>query len=159
MTVFTIGYEGLTIDAFLALLAGYGVETVVDIRELPLSRKRGFSKNALAQQLAATGHKYVHMAALGCPRPVRNAYRSHGDWSLYTHGFLKHLHTQGAAVVELAKLAADSNCALLCYEANHNFCHRSLVADAVAKHSGAGIQHIPINPRKANTAQDRLAFA
>ena len=49
MTVFTIGYEGLDIGAFMSLLAEHGIETVVDIRELPLSRKPGFSKKALAR--------------------------------------------------------------------------------------------------------------
>jgi hypothetical protein len=38
MTVFTIGYEGLDIDTFVSMLAEYSIETVVDIRELPLSR-------------------------------------------------------------------------------------------------------------------------
>ena len=47
MTVFTIGYEGLDIDTFMSLLGQHGIETIVDIRELLLSRKRGFSKRAL----------------------------------------------------------------------------------------------------------------
>ncbi|MGN6808258.1 MAG: DUF488 family protein [Trinickia sp.] len=59
MTVFTIGYEGLDIGAFLSLLGEHGMETVVDIRELPLSRKPGFSKNALASTLNLSGFEYV----------------------------------------------------------------------------------------------------
>jgi len=55
MTVFTIGYEGLDIDAFMSLLAEHGIDTVVDVRELPLSRKPGFSKKALANILNISG--------------------------------------------------------------------------------------------------------
>jgi uncharacterized protein (DUF488 family) len=62
MTVFTIGYEGLDIDTFVSMLAEYNIETVVDIRELPLSRKRGFSKTALTGVLNLSGLEYVHMA-------------------------------------------------------------------------------------------------
>ncbi|WP_035552926.1 DUF488 domain-containing protein [Burkholderia sp. 9120] len=159
MTVFTIGYEGLSIDAFMALLVENDVETVVDIRELPLSRKPGFSKKALASVLNLTGLEYVHMASLGCPRPVRDRYREDGNWKRYTVGFLKHLKSQEAAIVELSDLVASSNCALLCYEADYNFCHRSMVANAVHDYSDAGIQHITAaDARIASPARLRLAF-
>lgn len=157
MTVFTIGYEGLDIDAFMSLLADHDIETVVDIRELPLSRKPGFSKKALASVLNLSGLEYVHMVDLGCPKSVRDWYREDGNWKRYTEGFLKHLKTQEAAIVELSKLANSSNCALLCYEADFNFCHRSMVADAVSKQCGAVIEHIQF---KATTSGGRqLAFA
>jgi len=142
MTVFTIGYEGLDIDAFVALLAKHRIDTVVDIRELPLSRKRGFSKKALGSTLNLHGHDYVHMAALGCPKPVRNDYRDDGDWQRYTRGFVRHLKTQGEALAGLSAMTDASNCALLCYEADFTRCHRSLVADALREEFGADIQHI-----------------
>lgn len=157
MTIFTIGYEGLDIDDFMSLLSEHGIETVVDIRELPLSRKPGFSKKALANVLNLSGLEYVHMVELGCPRPVRNSYRIDGDWKRYTADFLKYLMTQKDAITELAELVQSSTCALLCYEADFNFCHRSMVADAVNKQCGADIEHIPV---KARAFADRqLAFA
>lgn len=157
MTVYTIGYEGLDIDEFMSLLAEHGIETVVDIRELPLSRKPGFSKKALANVLNLSGLEYVHMVDLGCPKPVRDGYRKDGDWKRYTAGFLKYLKTQKDAVAELSDLAAFSTCALLCYEADFNFCHRSMVADAVNKHCGAEVEHIAV--KAATSAARRLAFA
>ena len=160
MTVFTIGYEGLDIDTFTSLLSEQGVETVVDIREVPLSRKRGFSKRALAEILSEAGLDYIHMAALGCPRPVRNRYREDGDWKRYTKGFVSHLKTQQDAIAELAQLAGSAKCALLCYEADHNFCHRSMVAAAVREHSGAKVQHIAATTsRTIRPAAPRLAVA
>jgi uncharacterized protein (DUF488 family) len=142
MTVFTLGYEGLKLPAFMAALAHHGIETVVDVRELPLSRKAGFSKQALRHELQLCGYAYVHMAALGCPKPIRESYHQHGDWGLYTEGFMQHLAGQGAAVAELADLARVTTCALLCYEADPNFCHRSIVAEALHQRSGVAVEHI-----------------
>lgn len=165
MPVFTIGYEGLAIDDFVSLLSEHGIETVVDIRELPLSRKPGFSKKALANLLNLSGLEYVHMVELGCPRSVRDGYRADGDWKRYTTGFLNHLETQKDAIASLAGIVESSVCALLCYEADFNFCHRSMVADAVNKHCGAKIEHIPskqrdlpvvnwLTPRRVEQAND-----
>lgn len=160
MTVFTIGYEGLDIDAFMSLLAEHGIETLVDIRELPLSRKPGFSKKALTSVLNLSGYEYVHMVNLGCPKPVRDRYREDGNWKRYTQGFLKHLKTQKAAIAELSDLVSSSNCVLLCYEADFNFCHRSMVADAVRDYCGTDIEHISVaNARKASPAGCQMAFA
>ena len=160
MTVFTIGYEGLDIDDFMSLLAEHGVETVVDVRELPLSRKPGFSKKALASVLNLSGLEYVHMVDLGCPKTVRDRYREDGNWKRYTEGFLKYLKTQDAAIAELSDLVNSSNCALLCYEADFNFCHRSMVAKAVRDYCGAGVEHIQAADAKtASPASLRLAFA
>jgi uncharacterized protein (DUF488 family) len=141
-TIFTIGYEGLDLAAFTGLLARHGVETVVDIRELPLSRKRGFSKQALRHELQYAGFGYTHIGSLGCPKPVRNGYREDGDWDRYTTGFMQHLDQQQAAVADLAELAKSTSCALLCYEADFNFCHRSMVAEAVRQHCGMEVEHI-----------------
>ncbi len=160
MTVFTIGYEGLNIDAFMSLLSGHDIETVVDIRELPLSRKPGFSKKALGAVLNRSGLEYVHMADLGCPKQVRDRYRDDGNWKSYTEGFLKHLKTQETAIAELALLASSSNCALLCYEADFNYCHRSMVANAVSDLCEADIEHInAITTKTVSPAGRRLAFA
>jgi uncharacterized protein YeaO (DUF488 family) len=149
MTMFTIGYEGLDIDSFLAVLARYEVETVVDVRELPLSRKPGFSKRALAGVLNSAGREYVHMVDLGCPKDVRDRYRLDGNWRRYTQGFLRHLDSQQHAISELTELASSSACALLCYEADSNFCHRSMVANAVKEQSGMRVSHIKAPLKKA----------
>lgn len=160
MTVFTIGYEGLAVDAFMSLLAERDIETVVDVRELPLSRKPGFSKKALASVLNLSGLEYIHMVDLGCPKPVRDRYREDGNWKRYTECFVKHLKMQQAAIAELSDLAGSSNCALLCYEADFNFCHRSIVANAVRDYCGADVEHIKAaDARTTRPASLRLVFA
>lgn len=160
MFVFTIGYEGLSADRFMLALAAHNIDTVVDVRELPLSRKPGFSKKALANSLSLSGREYVHMVDLGCPKPVRDDYRGDGNWRRYTEGFLKHLKTQKPAIAALSNLVASSNCVLLCYEADFNFCHRSMVAQAVREHCGATIKHLSVpGAKKASLAGRQLAFA
>jgi len=160
MTVFTIGYEGLDIDAFMSLLTEHSIDTIVDVRELPLSRKPGFSKKALANVLNLSGREYVHMVDLGCPKPVRDRYREDGDWKRYTEGFMKYLRTQDDAIAELSTLVASANCALLCYEADSNFCHRSMVANAVKDYCGARVTHIKASAKTASpVASPRLAYA
>lgn len=156
MNLFTIGYEGLNIDDFMSLLVKNGIETVVDIRELPLSRKPGFSKKALANALNLSGLDYVHMVKLGCPKPVRDGYRADGDWKRYTAGFLKHLKTQQDAIDDLVELAQSSTCALLCFEADFNFCHRSMVAQSVSQSCAAKVKHIAVKA-KASDGRPRAA--
>lgn len=142
MRLFTAGYQGLDIGRFKSMLRGHGIETVVDVRRFPLSRKPGFSKKALSRALALSDIRYVHVAALGCPKPVLDGYRADGDWGKYAQAFLVHLEAQRDAVGDLARLAKSSACALVCYEADPNFCHRSFVAEAVAALCGAEVRHI-----------------
>lgn len=160
MTIFTIGYEKLSIDAFLSLLTENEIDIIVDVRELPLSRKPNFSKQCLANTLRVSGREYIHMASLGCPKVIRHRYRDDGDWTRYTEAFLGYLRSQSSQIAVLSKLTASSRCALLCYEADHNFCHRSMVADAVHASCGTDIHHIDIaRARIAIPAPRQIAFS
>ena len=88
----TIGYEGMKPEKFLELLKRCRVEHIVDIRELAISRRPGFSKSALAGLLAKSKIEYTHIPTLGCPRDVRHNYRNDNDWKRYTKGFLAYPH-------------------------------------------------------------------
>ena len=129
--LFTIGYEQLDATRLVAELRACGINTVVDVRELPLSRKRGLSKNGLKAALAENGIDYWHLHALGCPRDIRHTYRADHDRQRYTSAYLAYLATQQEAVSELAQYVLDHRCALLCFEADAATCHRSYIADAV----------------------------
>ena len=74
-TLSTIGYEGKTIDEFLAELGDAGVELLIDVRAVAASRRPGFSKSALRAALAERGIDYLHLRALGTPKPGRDAAR------------------------------------------------------------------------------------
>jgi uncharacterized protein (DUF488 family) len=142
MTIFTIGYEGASPDAFLRRLTEAGVCVVVDVRDLPLSRKPGFSKTALSASLERSGVGYRHVRDLGCPKPIRDRYRADGDWDSYTEAYMEHLRGQQPALAELGRLCATAPAALLCYEADPNQCHRTYVARAVARLTDGIVAHI-----------------
>jgi uncharacterized protein (DUF488 family) len=142
MNVFTAGYEGLALEEFLLQLRRARVQTIVDVRDVPLSRKRGFSKTALAAALDGVRIQYLHVRSLGCPRFIRDQYRADRDWGAYTAAFMMHLGKQAPAVSELADLCESRTAALLCYEADPAFCHRTYVARAAAAVSGGSVLHI-----------------
>ena len=147
--LFTFGYEGLDIDAFIARLRADAVETVMDVRQLPLSRKKGFSKSALGAALQHAGIAYLHVSALGCPRPIRDRYKRDGDWAAYTESFLGYLETQEAPLRDLAALAGDSTVCLMCFEADFTRCHRSFVARAAARLGASEVWHLARNAKAA----------
>lgn len=127
-TLYTSGYQGLNIGQFIARLQAAGIETLVDIRATPYSRKPDFSKQALADHLEAVGIAYRHIPALGCPKPIRDAYG--GDHVHYEQHFKRYLATQQHAVEALTAFSQTTQACLLCFEADHRDCHRSLVAEA-----------------------------
>jgi uncharacterized protein (DUF488 family) len=142
MELATIGYEGLTPETFFALLIAHNIQTLIDVRELPISRKSGFSKSALRANTLSHNMAYVHMAALGCPRPIRTDYRADKDWKRYTRRFLEYLDTQQTAIVQLVERATHERCCLLCFEADYHFCHRSFVAERAVQVVNNGLQII-----------------
>lgn len=124
----TIGYEGLTIGEFLDILSIHNIDLVVDVRELPLSRKRGFSKKVLAHKLGENGIAYRHERDLGAPRQVRHKLRDGGSWEDYEKSFLTHLEDNLETVRAISTLALNKKIALLCFEYDYTVCHRSLIA-------------------------------
>jgi uncharacterized protein (DUF488 family) len=123
-------------SSFFDLLIQNEVQTIVDVRENPISRKPGFSRSALAAASVMYGLNYVHIPALGSPKNIRHAYRADRDWERFSERFLVHLATQGDALYGLAELARRERCCLLCFEADPSLCHRSVVAEQVVTTAG-----------------------
>lgn len=140
--LYTLGYEGFDIESFVTRVVEAGIQTIVDVRELPLSRKRGFSKTAFAQALADAGVAYFHVPALGCPKDVRDRYKADRDWAAYTRDFLAYVATQDATVRELVKLSKATTSCLVCFEADYAACHRTYVARAARKLGGPVVMHL-----------------
>ena len=132
MRIFTIGYEGSTVDEFLAALQKAGVERVIDVRALPLSRRPGFSKTPLRTALEEAGIEYVHLKALGTPSEGRTAARAgrHEDMKRIYAGQLE-LPEAMAQSAQMLDLAAEKPSALLCMEREPAHCHRTLLLEAV----------------------------
>jgi uncharacterized protein (DUF488 family) len=133
-TLYTIGYEGTDIDKFVATLKTVGVSLLADVRALPLSRKKGFSKNRLRERIEEEGMQYIHLGALGDPKDGRNAARA-GRYDEFRKIYNKHLtRTEPQqALKELAVLARTHTTCLMCFEREPTECHRLIVASQLPK--------------------------
>jgi uncharacterized protein (DUF488 family) len=131
-TIWTIGYEKATVEGVVGALAEAQVEVLADIRYLPLSRRPGFSKSALAAAATEGGIAYRHFKHLGTPADGRAAARrgDHAELSRIYAGQLE-LPEALAAMAELRALAGEKRVALLCYERDAATCHRSLLVEAL----------------------------
>ena len=155
--LFTIGYEGADLADFLATLRACGVEQIIDVRAVALSRKQGFSKNALTEALAASGIRYIHLRELGDPKPGRDAARR-GDFAVFRKIYGKHLKGRDAqaGLKVAAQAAGEKVSCLLCFEREHEHCHRTIVATALAEQAGFTIEHLGV--RKGASSHRKLAY-
>jgi len=146
-TLFTIGYEGAELDHFIATLTDAGVTHVVDIRDVPASRKRGFSKSALASALASHAIEYTHLKALGDPKAGREAMRR-DDYDTFLNIYSAHVEQPAAqdALKDAANIATAHPSVLLCYERDPKQCHRTLVAGMMKELASFTIRHLGVNP-------------
>lgn len=124
----TIGYSGRSLPDFLAALRAQRVELVIDVRELPLSRRKGFSKTALRLALEAAGIQYRHVRAAGNPYRAEKANIKR-CLSLYA----AHLDRTPEALTEVVELVQTKRAALLCFEAEACECHRSVIAERLRR--------------------------
>ena len=131
MRVFTIGYEGATVDEVLAALARAGVGQVADVRAIAASRRPGFSKTSLAANLAEAGIGYRHLRALGTPKPGRDAAKK-GDRATLERVYAAQLELPEAQAeaAALRAMVEDKPTALLCFERDPEMCHRSMLIAA-----------------------------
>jgi uncharacterized protein (DUF488 family) len=139
----TIGYEGKTVDEFLAELVGEGVALVIDVRAVAASRRPGFSKSAMAAALRERGIDYLHLRALGTPKPGREAARKGRIAEMHAI-FETQLATPeaGLAMEQAHEAASRRHAALLCFEADSACCHRAVVAQRLAERGGYAVFNI-----------------
>lgn len=131
--LFTIGYEGRSLDELLAELRAHRIDRVIDVRELPLSRRRGFSKTPLGEALGEVDIEYVHLRIAG------NPYRREKD-SIPRDELLakyrRYLADAAPAITAVVDAARGRRSALLCYERLPAECHRSILASRVRRRLG-----------------------
>src|SRR5687768_10512584 len=101
--LYTIGYEGAALEDFLATLNQANIDVLLDVRELPMSRRKGFSKTALATALAQHDINYRHEKQLGSPKTIRHKLREDGDYKTFFRAFNRHLQKQNEILLELTE--------------------------------------------------------
>lgn len=129
--LFTLGYEGLSIDAYLGLLITHCITFLVDVRKNPFSRKYGFSKKQLLQATTLAGIEYRHLPVLGIPSEMRRHLNSeHAYRELFEHYEQHILPEQQDAIEQIKGLLANAGrIALTCFEADPRFCHRHKITE------------------------------
>lgn len=133
--VFTVGYEGLTIDAFLNKLIANNIMAVVDVRNNPQSMKYGFSKKSFSDYIEKAGMKYIHIPELGIPSAMRKGLgKDVSRKTLFQRYETELLPMQEEAKTKLLDLVAKyPRIALVCFEADHHLCHRHTLVNHLQK--------------------------
>lgn len=127
--IYSVGYEGMTLDALVDRLSGARVSVLVDVRLNPVSRKPGFSKKRLTQALRDAGIEYIHEKDLGNPQDNRDSFRN-GDGEAGRSRMRSMLNNGGGEALDrLVHLASKQRVAVLCVERDHSGCHRDVITD------------------------------
>jgi len=129
--VYTIGYEGKSIKQFITKLKFLSIDQLVDVREIPLSRKNGFTKNALKKELEANGIVYKHLPELGSPSEIR--HKLHSDWNYdqFFKEYTEYLATEEPqrVLVKLSELSHMRRTVIMCFEYSVEKCHRRILKE------------------------------
>jgi len=129
-TLFTIGYEGITVERYLNTLIKNDVQVLCDVRNNPLSRKFGFSKNNLQKYLGNIGIEYVHFPELGIKSEKRNNLNSDEDYQNLFKEYKSSLSNRHEFLDKIyLLLETKKRIALTCFEREPSHCHRHVIRD------------------------------
>jgi transcriptional regulator with XRE-family HTH domain len=132
--IVSVGYEGREIGEFVDDLRQRGVRTLVDVRLTPISRRPGFSKTRLKGALESGGIEYLHYRELGNPKTNRAAFRGPAvEQGRSRFRALLSVPEAQVALGALRQRAGREVVAVLCFEKEHDACHRKVVIDAVTE--------------------------
>ena len=141
--VYTAGYEGRSIDAFLNLLLQAGITRLIDVRKNPIARRYGFHKSTLDRLCGKLDINYIHVPTLGIHSEKRrnldgpDAYqRLFADYEATT------LRDESDSINTVVDLVTERSSVLVCMEADHVSCHRSRLAKVVSRRSGLPIHNL-----------------
>ena len=135
--LFTIGYEGRTLEGYLNDLIAQNIQVLCDVRRNPISRKFGFSKRQLQGAVEGLGMEYIHIPELGIDSAKRRDLESDEDYRILFDDYTRTtLVDQQPALDRIAKLIrSGGRIALTCYEASPTSCHRGCVVEALRSRS------------------------
>jgi len=142
--IHTIGHSTRTLDEFIDLLQAYGIRQLIDIRTAPRSRHNPqFNREGLSASLEKVGIAYRHMPGLGGLRRPKADSGNTGWRNASFRGYADYMQTPQFEdnLRELITLAEKVPTAVMCAEAVHWRCHRSLLADALVVR-GVPVEHV-----------------
>jgi len=140
--LFTLGYERLDVANFLEILKNSNIQTLVDVREIPISRKQGFSRDELKEICSNHSLQYIHFRELGSPTWLRRKLKIDGNYDFFFKRYKSYLKNNGGRdfIEEVSRLAMSKRTCLLCFEKDYKICHRKIVASEAKKANGDGLE-------------------
>jgi len=142
-TIYTIGYEGLKIEDFVKKLKSANIQQLIDVREIPLSRKNGFSKTILQEKLKDVGIFYKHYHELGSPKRIRHQLHTDWDYEAFFKEYKEVVKDEEVQqkIKEVEKDSKMKKTVLLCFEKDYKTCHRSIIAEELVN-QGWKVNHL-----------------
>jgi uncharacterized protein (DUF488 family) len=128
--LFTIGYEGKSLETYINLLIVNNVKVLCDVRKNPLSKKWGFSKSLLKDACEKVNIKYVHIPQLGIESEERQDLKTFSDYKKLFEAYEKTTLTiNNSYLLSIIEILRKNQCvALTCFEKDVCMCHRGVVA-------------------------------
>ncbi|WP_445736087.1 DUF488 domain-containing protein [Mariniflexile sp.] len=134
IVLFTIGYEGISLEHYLNKLIKNNIKILCDVRRNALSMKYGFSKNQLQNACEGVGIKYFHIPEVGINSDKRQELDSQSDYDNLFHDYVLNSIPQTTnyqkEILDLLKY--NKRIALTCFEADNCQCHRTHLAEAIS---------------------------
>lgn len=132
-TLYTIGYEGISLEAYLNKLLKNDIKALVDVRNNPMSQKFGFSKSQLIHYCGGLNIEYIHFADVGIQSEYRQELKKQSDYDNLFDNYKKRTIPTTISTQEkiLVILKEKKRIALTCFEANICQCHRKPLAEAI----------------------------
>jgi len=133
--LFSIGYEGKSIETFVNILLKNDIRLLCDVRRNPISRKFGFSQGKLQHIVESVGILYVHIPELGIDSTERQSLETQADYSALFAKYEKTLSSKTKALKHTySLLKSNVRIALMCYEQDPNCCHRTVIKNYLVEH-------------------------
>ena len=131
--LFTLGYEGISIDGYLARLIERDIQLVIDVRKNPVSRKYSFSKRSLEENLLRVGIRYVHEPDVGVASHLRRSIQTPPDYAKLFEYYAEEILPDKTRVLYriIEAIRKHRRVALTCFEADPQMCHRHKISEAI----------------------------
>lgn len=137
-TLFSLGYEGISIDKYLDILIKNNIDLLIDVRNNPISRKYGFSKTRLSKYCNSVNIEYIHLPELGIPSTYRKKINSKDDlakmFNFYKTAILELNIDSVRKIITLVQ--ERHSVVLLCFESDYKLCHRNLISNKIFNMTG-----------------------
>ncbi len=133
--LYTLGYEGISLEEYLNKLISKDIRVLIDVRNNPMSMKYGFTKSQLLNACNSVGIQYFHFPEVGIVSEQRQELNNQADYDKlfkkYKNEILPHTISSQENILNILK--EQKRIALTCFEANICQCHRKHLAEAIVR--------------------------